>query len=217
MRRRVKVTVIGASGWLGGTIAREAIERGHDVTAVGRNAERLSSIEGARQVVADLDDDRSLVEAVAGSDVVVAAVTDRSTEDRSRIPEAARTLLRVLPEAGVDRLAFVSGGGSLEIAPGVRTVDAPGFPAEYRNEALAQAEALEILRASHSVEWTYMSPPPHHLVPGEKTGVYRTAAGDSPVINDEGEARITSGDFASAFVDEIENNHFARRRFTAGS
>src|SRR5438309_10241305 len=72
----MKLAIIGASGWLGGTIAREAIARGHDVTAVGRDATRLSQIEGAHSVVADLDDPDSLVAAIGGSDVVVAAVTD---------------------------------------------------------------------------------------------------------------------------------------------
>jgi|SRR5947209_4215555 len=213
----MKLTIIGATGWLGGTIAREAIARGHEVTAVGRDAERLAHVDGARGVVADLDDADSMAAAVAGSDVVVAAVTDRSTDDRSRIPAAARTLLDVLPRAGVARLAFVGGGGSLEVAPGVRAVDAPGFSEQYRNEALAQAEALAILQSSEGVQWTYMSPPPHHLVPGDKTGSYRTAAGDSPVTNDDGEAKITSGDFAAAFVDEIEQNRYAGQRFTAGS
>lgn len=213
----MNIAIIGASGWLGGTIAREAIDRGHQVTVIGRSAERLARFAGARAVVADLDDPDSIVAAIEGSDVVVAAVTDRSTADRSRIPETARSLLELLPRAGVARLAFVGGGGSLEIEPGVRTVDAPGFPEQYRNEALAQGEALDILRGSDGVEWTYLSPPPHHLVPGDKTGQYRTAAGDRPVINDQGEARITAGDFAAAFVDELEQNNYPRQRFTAGS
>lgn len=213
----MKIAIIGASGWLGGTIAREAIGRGHDVTVISRSAERLSQFTGARICVADLDDPESIVSAITGSDVVVAAVTDRSSDDRSRIPNTARTLLELLPRAGVSRLAYVGGGGSLEVAPGVRAVDADDFPERYRSEALAQAEALAVLRASDRVAWTYMSPPPHHLVPGEKTGHYRTAAGDTPVTNDAGEAKINSGDFAAAFVDEIEADNYARQRFTAGS
>jgi putative NADH-flavin reductase len=213
----MKIAIIGGSGWLGSTIAREALGRGHEVTVIGRSTEKLSQLAGAHAVVADLDDADSIVTAITGSDVVVSAVTDRSTADRSRIPATARTLLELLPRARVNRLAFVGGGGSLHVAPGVRAVDAPEFPEAYRNEALAQAEALAVLRAADGVEWTYMSPPPHHLVPGDKTGQYRTAAGDSPVTNDAGEAKITSGDFASAFVDEIENNSYPRQRFTAGS
>jgi putative NADH-flavin reductase len=213
----MRIAVIGASGWLGGSIAREAIGRGHDVTVIGRSGTKLSQLAGARAVVADLDDPDSILTAIAGSDIVVAAVTDRSTDDRSRIPATARTLLELLPRAGVNRLAYVGGGGSLEVAPGVRAVDTAEFPEQYRSEALAQAEALAALRDSDGVDWTYMSPPPHHLVPGDKTGRYRTAAGDSPVTNDAGEAKITSGDFASAFVDVIENNSYPRQRFTAGS
>jgi putative NADH-flavin reductase len=214
----VRVAVIGASGWLGGAVAREAIGRGHEVTAIGRHASSLADLDGATVVVADLDEPDSVVRAVAGCDVVVSAVTDRTTEDRSRIPDTARTLLEVLPRAGVPRLAVVGGGGSLEVEPGVRVVDTPGFPTQYRAEALAQAEALDILRSSDTpIEWTYLSPPPHLLEPGPKTGVYAVAAGDSPVVNSEGESRITAGDFAAVLVDELEQNRFARQRFTASS
>jgi putative NADH-flavin reductase len=214
----MKIAVIGASGWLGGAIAREAVSRGHEVTAIGRDAARLSQVEGARAVVADLDDPEPIVDAVRGSDVVVSSVTDRSTADRSRIPATARQLLDLAPRAGVHRVAFVGGGGSLEIGPGLRAVDAPGFPEQHKAEALAQAEALEVLRGSDGgVDWTYMSPPPHHLVPGEKTSGYQVRGGDRPVINAAGESRITAGDFAAAFVDELEASRFSRQRFTAGS
>lgn len=214
----MKIAVIGASGWLGGAIAREAVARGHQVTAIGRDAEKLSGVSGAEVVVADLDDADSIVRAIEGSDVVASAVTDRSTPDRSRIPETARELIQLAPRAGVGRVAFVGGGGSLDIAPGVRAVDEPDFPEQYRAEALAQAEALDVLRNEGAgLDWTYMSPPPHHLVAGEKTGRYEVQAGDSPVVNAAGDSRITSGDFASAFVDELEEHCFPRQRFTAGS
>jgi uncharacterized protein len=214
----VKIAVIGASGWLGGTIAREALARGHEVVAIGRHPDSLSTIEGAQVAVADLDDPDTIVAAVRGSDVLVSSVTDRSTGDRSRIPRTATTLLELAPRGGVERLAFVGGGGSLEVEPGVRAVDVSGFPEQYRAEALAQAEALEILRsADPAVVWTYMSPPPHDLTPGPKTGQYIASGGNTPVINADGESRISSGDFASAFVDELEQNRFPRERFTAGS
>jgi putative NADH-flavin reductase len=206
----MRIAVIGASGWLGGAVAREALARGHEVTAVGRDEAKLRAIEGAEIAVADVDDDESLRRAVAGHDVVVSSVTDRVSADRSIIPRTARTLLRVLPAAGV------GGGGSLEAEPGVRGIDRPDFPEQYRAEAEGQAEALDVLRnADTEVEWTYLSPPPHHLVPGEKTGTYRVQAGDTPLVDERGESRITAGDFAAALVDEIENDGFARRRFTA--
>jgi uncharacterized protein len=212
----VKIAVIGASGWLGGAIAREALARGHSVTAIGRSASRLGELEGAAVVEADVGDREQLRRALAGHDAVVSSVTDRTTSDRSIIPRTARTLLEVVPEAGVTRLLVVGGGGSLEVEPGVRGIDRPGFPAQYLDEALAQAEALDVLRSSSSaLDWTYLSPPPHDLVPGEKTGHYRVLGGDRPVVDDQGGSRISSGDFASAAVDELEQPQFIRQRFTA--
>jgi len=214
----MKIAVIGASGWLGGAVAREAVARGHEVTAIGRDEAKLRAVDGARVAIADVGDPESLRRAVAGSDAVVSAITDRSTADRSIIPQTARTLLDVLPAAGVGRLAVIGGGGSLEVAPGVRAIDEPGFPEQYRAEALAQAEALEILRASNTaLAWTYLSPPPHHLAPGEKTGRYRAAGGDVPVTDASGESRIASGDLASALLDELEQPRFTGQRFTAAT
>jgi uncharacterized protein len=214
----MKIAVIGGTGRLGGAVAEEALRRGHQVTALSRNPVPTEALAGAELVSVDITDIDALAHAIAGHDAVVASVTDRTTEDRSIIPASAQALLEALPRAGVTRLAFVGGGGSLHIAPGERYVDAPSFPAEYRPEALAQADALRILREDGSgVDWTYLSPPPHNLVPGERTGAYRVHAGDSPVFDDDGHFGITFGDLASALVDELESPQFSRQRFTAGS
>jgi putative NADH-flavin reductase len=201
----MRIAVIGGTGWLGGHVAEEARRRGHEVKAMGR-------------ADANALDPSSVAEAVRGSDAVVSAVTDRSTDDRSVIPGSARALVEGLPAAGVDRLLFMGGGGSLEVKPGVRVVDMPGFPPEHRAEALAQAEALQILRRDGSaLRWSYLSPPPKDLVPGEATRSYRVQGGDTPVVNERGESRITAGDLASAAVDELERPQFVGQRFTAGS
>jgi putative NADH-flavin reductase len=98
----------------------------------------------------------------------------------------------------------------------VRGIDRPDFPAQYRAEAEAQADALAIYRAAgDAVDWTYLSPPPHHLVPGEKTGVYRVQGGDAALTDAQGDSRISAGDFAAALVDELERPRFTRQRFTA--
>lgn len=215
----MKIAVIGASGWVGGTIAREAVSRGHEVTAIARDTSKLEGLEAAASVSADVLDQAAIVAAIGGHDVVVSAVTDRTNPaDRSLIPKAVSMLLQALPEAGVGRLAMMGGGGTLESRPGVRYVDEPGFPPQYKLEALAQAEALEILRGSDgTVEWTYISPPPVDFAPGEKTGRYAVHGGDQPVSDGEGKSRVSSGDLAAALVDELERPQFSGRRFTVAS
>jgi uncharacterized protein len=210
----MKIAVIGASGWLGGSVLREAAARGHELTAIARDTSRLPQEDGIRRVAADATDPQSIGDAVAGHDAVVAAVTDRSTADRSTIPKAAAALIEALPAAGVRRLIWAGGGGSLRDASGARFVDSPDFPDTYKAEALAQADALARFRTSgNALEWSYISPPPHHLEPGDKQGGYRVAAGDTPVGGEDD--RITAGDFASAIVDELEHPQFTGQRFTA--
>ncbi len=95
-------------------------------------------------------------------------------------------------------------------------MDSPHFPQEYKGEALAQAEALDLLRGADGVvDWSYASPPPVNLVDGERTGRYRARAGDLPVVDAAGESRITVPDYAAAIVDTVERARFVGERFTA--
>jgi putative NADH-flavin reductase len=214
----VRIAVIGASGWLGSAVTAEAVRRGHEVTAISRSIGSAEGLEGVERVPADVTDHVALVAAIAGHDAVVSSVTDRTTDDRSLIPRAARALISAVPQAGVPRLLVIGGGGSLEVAPGVRAIDEPGFPARYLAEARAQAEALRVLETEGAaLDWTYLSPPPHDLRPGDRTGLYRVHAGNEPVTDEQGRSRITSGDLASAAVDELEQPRFSRQRFTAAS
>ncbi len=214
----MRIAVIGASGWLGGAIVREALERGHRVTGIGRHADRLAAIPGIAPVRADATDPEVLAEAIAGHDVAVLSVTDRSGPDRSVIPASTRSLIEAAPLAGVPRIAVVGGGGSLLDADGRRYVDHPDFPAQYKAEALAAAEGLELLRAApETLDWTYLSPPVHSLLPEDKRGGYAVRGDDRAVIDEDGApSAVTSGDLAAAMLDELEHPRFTRRRFTAG-
>ena len=212
----MKIAVIGATGWLGGAIAREALERGHEVTAIGRDPEKLAALEGMNAVAVDATQSDALAEAIAGHDVAVLSVTDRSGPERSVIPQAAQALIDALPASGVPRIAMMGGGGSLLNENGERFVDQPGFPEQYRAEALAAGEALNLLRATpETVDWTYLSPPAENLTPGDKRGGYIVRGDDRPATDDAGNSAITSGDLAAAMVDELEQPQFGRRRFTA--
>jgi putative NADH-flavin reductase/pimeloyl-ACP methyl ester carboxylesterase len=212
----LRIAVIGASGHLGGAVAREALSRGHDVTAVARETNGLRDLAGARATGADVLDIDAITKVVAEHDAVVAALKARDESELHVVPGAARALLAALPRAGVRRLLFVGGGGSLLSPSGQRFVDSPDFPKEYEGEALAQAHALEILRgANGAVDWSYVSPPPIQLVEGDRTGRYRVRAGDLPITDEQGESRITVPDYASAIVDALEGGTFVGERFTA--
>ena len=210
----MKIAIFGASGWIGGTIAREALNRGHTITAIVRDPARLQlTHERLTVVTGDVTDPIRVASVVAGHDAVAAAIGGRREGNHQVVPAAVRTLLTGLPRAGVKCLVWVGGGSSLEVAPGVRLFDTPQFPTEWKAEALAQIEALQLFHASTgSVEWSYLSPP-LNIEPGQRTGQYRTG-GDQLLTAEKGESRISVEDYAVAFLDELEHPTHIRQRFT---
>jgi putative NADH-flavin reductase len=209
----MRLIIFGASGRLGQRLVDEALGRGHEVTAVARDASRLSD-RGGRVAVASSDatDPGSVAAAAGGHDAAISAVTQH---DRPQVlSDVARGLLAGLAQAQVQRLVTAGGAGSLVVSSGQRLVDTPEFHDGWKAEALAAAEALEVFRTADTpVNWTYVSPGAL-LAPGERTGRYRT--GDDELLVDEhGASHISMEDFAIAMLDEVEGDAHPRRRFTA--
>ena len=111
------------------------------------------------------------------------------------------------------RYFVVGGAGSLEVAPGVKLIDTPEFPAIYKAEAAAGGVFLDLLRQQSDLEWTYLSPSAV-LSPGERTGKFRLGR-DQLLTNDKGSS-ISFEDYAIAMADEIEKPAHSRQRFTVG-
>lgn len=209
----MKLIVFGASGLLGTRLVTEALARGHEMTAAARDASRLDDRGGrVRAVSADATDPGSVTAVAAGHDAALSAVTQH--EKPQVLVDAARGLLEGLSRARVRRLVVAGGAGSLKVASGQRLVDTPDFHEEWKPEALAAADALEVFRQADSeVEWSYVSPGAL-LAPGERTGHYRLG-GDELLVDEHGRSAISMEDFAVAMLDEIEHPRHRGRRFTA--
>ncbi|KAA0970464.1 NAD(P)-dependent oxidoreductase [Aureimonas fodinaquatilis] len=200
-----KVALIGASGQAGSRILRELSDRGHDVTAIARNPEKIVSLPRVTAVRGDVYDKDGLVTLLKGHDAVISSVHFTASD-----PEL---LISAVRDAGVPRYLVVGGAGSLEVAPGKRLVDQPDFPDAYKNEALGGAKFLDRLKALPDINWTFLSPSAL-FVPGERTGKFRL--GKDTLISNESGSSISFEDFAVALVDELENPEHLRQRFTVG-
>jgi len=78
--RRMRILVLGATGYVGGAAARALAARGHKVVGLTRSDESASRLEAAGYAVArgDLADGASIAAAAAGADGVVNAGFDRA-------------------------------------------------------------------------------------------------------------------------------------------
>lgn len=207
----MKIALIGATGTIGQRILKEALDRGHEVTAIVRDASRLGEHNNLRTSVGSASDADSIAAAVAGNDVVISAIGPAHGSEQTLV-DTARTLVNGVSRSGVRRLLVVGGAGSLEVAPGVQLVDTPQFPEAWKPIALAHRDAMNVYLAS-DLDWTYFSPAAL-IEPGTRTGAYRT--GTTTLVADaEGNSRISAEDYAVAMIDEAESGKHIRSRLTA--
>jgi hypothetical protein len=212
----MKIALIGATGFVGSAILQEALQRGHEVTAIVRNPDKLTSHVNLHPKQGDVYNEGEVVRLVAGHDVVISAFNPGWTNPDiyNEQVKGARSIINGVKEAGVKRLLFVGGAGSLEVKPGVQSVDLPGFPPEYKQGALATREALNMLRRETNLEWSFLSPSAD-LFPGQRTGKFRLGT-DQLLADTQGKSRISVEDYATAMIDEVEKPKHIRRRFTVG-
>ncbi|WP_143307379.1 NAD(P)-dependent oxidoreductase [Chitinophaga vietnamensis] len=206
----MKVAIIGASGFIGTEILKEALQRGHTVTAIVRNPEKISLKDPHLTVKqGDVTNEDTVAKLVSGNDAVISAF---NAHDSATYVKAIHAIINGAKKAGVTRLLAVSGAGSLEVAPGVQILDTPEFPEQWKAGATATRDALNVLRQEKELDWTALSPAAE-IFPGERTGKYRTGK-DQLLTDANGHSKISSADYAIALVDELEKPQFKKQRFT---
>ncbi len=211
------IALFGAGGQIARRIAREALDRGHQVTAVVRDPSTFQKYDDRLEVTqGDATDAASVARAASGADAIVNAISPRpspSGRPASSLVDGARAVIAGAKRAGIERLVAVGGASSLEVAPGVRLFDAPGFPEVYKAEAREGIDSLDVYRnESGDLDWTCISPAAE-IGPGERTGKYRTG-GDQLLTDKNGRSFISYEDYAAALVDELESGRNRRRRMT---
>ncbi|MES2003320.1 MAG: NAD(P)-dependent oxidoreductase [Bacteroidota bacterium] len=213
----MKVALIGASGFVGTAIAKELLQRGHQVTAIVRNQKKIKPATNLVVVKADMLNEDEVANAVKNHDTVISAYNAGWTNPNlyNEFLQGSKTIQAGVNKAGVKRLIVVGGAGSLFIAPNQQIVDTEGFPQEWKPGALAARDYLNILKEEKQLDWTFLSPAVemHHGTSGERKGTYRTGL-ENPVFDANNRSIISVEDIAVAVTDELESPKHIRQRFT---
>jgi len=215
----MKVALIGASGFVGSAILKEALDRGHEVTAIVRNPENITLAHDHLNIIkADILDTDQVAQAVAGTDAVISAYNPgwSNPDIYEEFLKGSRSIQAGTKAAGVKRYIVIGGAGSLEVAPGVQAVDTPDFPAAIKPGATAARDYQGIIKEEKELDWTFFSPAfeMHQGTSGVRTGAYRTGL-DTPVFNEEGRSILSVEDLALVIIDELETPKHIKQRFTA--
>ncbi len=108
----MRLLIAGASGRTGRLLVEHAIERGHEITALVRDAASLSAGERLRVVVGDVLEPATLPAAAAGQDAVVSLLAPRPRTSGRVYVEGTRNLADAAVDAGVHRFVVVSAEGA---------------------------------------------------------------------------------------------------------
>lgn len=213
----MRITVFGAAGNVGTRVVAEALARGHQATAVVRDAARFAALHpGATHRTGDAGNPEQVTELSSGQDLVVNATRPAPGREDEHAA-VSRALLSGLDRTGV-RLIVVGGAGSLTVpgTRGVLAIDDPAYvPTAWRHIALASNAQFDAVRTTGTdVDWTYLSPSAL-LEPGRRTGTFRLGT-DELLVDAEGNSALSMEDLAVAVLDEAEHPEHHRSRFTAG-
>lgn len=213
-----KIVLIGASGFVGSALLKEALDRGINVAAAVRHPENITIKSDKLSVVAiDVFSTEAVANLVKGYDAVISAYNPGWTnpnivEDTIR---GYTSIIGGVKKAGVKRLQVVGGAGSLLLASGKTLIDSGAIPDDFLPPVKALAQVLkDQLLPEKDLDWVFFSPA-GTIAPGERTGKYKLGL-DNLVVNSDGESKISVEDYAKAMIDELENPKHHYQRFTIG-
>lgn len=198
----MKIGIIGATGKSGQKLTQEAIKRGLDVTAIIRDASKLTeSIQVINKTILDITTDD-----IKEFDVIVNTFAAPLTEaEQYRV--MGKHLISIF-EGLSTRLIVVGGAGRLFVdeASTTHLFETPDFPEFLVSSSKNQYESYKELKAS-SINWTYVSPAAFFDPEGERTGNY-AVGNDNLIFNSAGDSYVSYADLAVAIIDEAVNEKY---------
>jgi putative NADH-flavin reductase len=210
----MKIGIIGGTGNAGRALCAEAVNRGHQVTAIVRDPGGAAALLGPDVAVLAKDAFDLVGDDLKGFDVIIDAFNTAPAQAYRHLDLAAR-LVSLLRGTDTPRLVFIVGAGSLATSddhhllvedlcrlPGAQT-----WVATPEN----QLKELRFLQGVDNVNWVAVSPS-QTFTPGDATGY--VLGRDELLVAADGSSHVTTGTMAVAILDEIEHPAHTRERFT---
>lgn len=196
----MKLAIFGASGATGRHLLQLALDAGHTVTVLLRDAASLS-IEhpSLTSIVGQLEQRATVVSVVQGADAVISVLGARKGGAQTVCSDAMRSIVPAMQATGVRRLIALSAYGASE------TRKASWFIRFVRMviaEKMRDKDQMEALVRASGTDWTLVRPPA--LTNGEASGCYRSGTSLRPGIT----GRLPRADLAAFILHSAESGAF---------
>ena len=116
----MKVALLGATGFVGSALLKEALDRGHVVTAIVRHPDKLEKREGLTAKAGDVYETASLATLIRGNEAIISAFNPgwqnpKLYDDQVR---GTASIIAAIKKAGIKRVLWVGGAVALEVVDG---------------------------------------------------------------------------------------------------
>jgi putative NADH-flavin reductase len=158
----MRLTVFGATGGIGTELVKQALGRGHEVTAVVRDPARLTvpPATALTVITADVMDSAAIKPALDGADAAASALGPKRGGPPNILTDSMRAILAAMDATGTKRLVAVSASGFfVEEGESFLTgkIAKPLLRRILRDNA-ADTRRMEGLITASSTDWTIMRP-----------------------------------------------------------
>jgi putative NADH-flavin reductase len=202
----MRLVVLGTTGGTGLEIVKQAIARGHSVTALVRAPDRLKPFRDRVTLKqGDLLSRADLEQVIEGHDAVLSGFGPRvpvSKADSNLLQRFALALTSAMLQAGVRRVVVESVAFLFKdsIVPPAYLLGRLLFP-----RTVADASAMERVFAESQLDWSMVRPP--ELTDKPCTGKYRMREGHLPHFG----FKISRADVADFMIKAVENHASSRK------
>ncbi|MFI8262415.1 MULTISPECIES: NAD(P)-dependent oxidoreductase [unclassified Streptomyces] len=205
----MQLTLLGATGPIGGQVLRQALAAGHRVTALVRDPARLPQRDDERVGVVrgDATSAADVEEAARGSQALICALGPGKDFKSTLATRTAGPVLEAMAAAGVERLVWLSALGSGDTSRRQSHFQAAASKL-VMGTLMADKGIADATIARSDRDWTIALPV--MFGNGPSTGTYRTIPLDGTRGRTGG--RIDRGDVADFLLSAATGHLWSRRR-----
>jgi putative NADH-flavin reductase len=201
----MNIALFGATGPTGQRVVQQALEQGYSVTALARNAAKLTIQNPRLRVVqGNVLDPSAVEEVIKGSNAVLSCLGRRPFRDKGVVVQGTRNIIAAMKKLGVRRLviesAYGAGSSHALASPGMKFVVGTILHWAYREKEIMEPEV-----AASGLDWIIARPPA--LRDGVRTGKYRTGEDLRLSVGNW----INRADVADFMLNQIDSDEWVRK------
>ncbi len=203
----MKLALFGATGGTGTELVKQAIERGHLVTAFVRSSAQFADMGDALMLITgDIHNPADVEKAVQGQDAVICALGERGLKKTMIRTEGTVNIISAMKKHNVSRLFIVSAMGVGDSWNSLSLLN-KFFFAVLLKSARKDHEAQEAAVKASGLDWTIVRP--SGLADMPRTGVYNVGENIRAKTS-----QISRADVADLILNDLEKQALVHKAMT---